>query len=96
MKRTAIKHQSLYANWIETVRREIDLPMLKKVFPTGTVLTDLIAETHEGNVTFCRQLGSYPIIVGIRRRLPLGQKVTARITDHMLRSLTGEVLKTDD
>ncbi len=91
-----IKHQSLYANWIETVRREIDLPMLKKVFPTGTVLTDLIAETHEGNVTFCRQLGSYPIIVGIRRRLPLGQKVTARITDHMLRSLTGEVLKTDD
>ena len=86
------QNHALYADFSKKVRNEIDLPMLKRIFPTGHVIGSLLAETHEGNVTFLRQLGSYPIIVGVRDRLPLGQFYDVRITDHMLRSLTGEVI----
>jgi len=82
----------LYGRWIEKVRHEIDLEMLKRVFPAGTILRRVRSEIHEGNVTFCRQVGSYPIIVAVRSRLPLGKYFDLRITDHMLRSLTGEVV----
>ncbi len=86
------KNRQLYARWIEQVRREVDLPMLKRVFPVGTVLRGLLSECHEGNVTFLRQPGSYPLIVGVRKRLPLGEFYDVRITDHMLRSVVGEVV----
>ena len=86
------KNRHYYARWTEKVRHEIDLPMLRRVFPLGTVLRKMRAEVHEGNVTFLRQLGSYPIVVGIHRRLPLGEWFDVRIIDHQLRSLTGEVI----
>jgi len=81
-----------YRAWIEKVRHEIDLPMLRRLFPKGVILRRLCSEVHEGDVTFLRQVGSYPIIVGVRKRLPLGEFFDIRITDHMLRSLTGEVV----
>lgn len=87
------KNRMMYGRWIEKVRHEIDLPMLKRVFPAGTILQRVRSETHEGNVTFCRQIGSYPIIVAVRKRLGLGEFFNIRITDHMLRSLTGEVVE---
>jgi radical SAM superfamily enzyme with C-terminal helix-hairpin-helix motif len=86
------KNHKYYAGWIDKVRREIDLPMLQRLFAKGTILRDLYADVHEGRVTFLRQLGSYPIIVGVRARLPLGQRFNVRITDHMFRSLTGELV----
>ena len=86
------KNRRHYAKWIERVRHEFDLPMLRRVFPIGTILRGLRSETHEGNVTFVRQLGSYPIVVGVRQRLPLGECFDARVTDHMLRSVVGEVV----
>lgn len=39
--------------------------MLKRVFPVGTILRKVIPEYVEGKFTFGRQLGSYPILVGI-------------------------------
>ncbi|AQQ08794.1 B12-binding domain/radical SAM domain protein, family [Sedimentisphaera cyanobacteriorum] len=86
------KNKHLYSAWARRVREEIDLPMLKRIFPEGHKLYGLLAETHEGNVTFLRHLGSYPIIVGIRQRLQLGRFYDAKITGHMLRSLTGELI----
>ena len=86
------KNRKHYAAWIERVRHEFDLPMLRRLFPEGTILRRLQSETHEGNVTFLRQLGSYPVVVGVRERLPLGEWFDVRVTDHMLRSLVGEVV----
>jgi len=86
------KNRKHYAAWTERVRHEFDLPMLRRLFPTGTILRHLRSETHEGNVTFLRQLGSYPVVVGVRDRLPLGEWFDVRIADHMLRSLVGEVV----
>jgi len=85
------KNRKYYAKWIEKIRNEIDLPMLKRVFPEGTILRGLISEVHQGQITFLRQPGSYPIVVGVRERLPLGETFDVKITDHMLRSLTGEI-----
>jgi len=86
------RNRRYYRAWIEKVRHEIDLPMLRRLFPKGVILRRLCSEVHEGDVTFLRQVGSYPIIVGVRKRLPLGEFFDVRITDHMLRSLTGEVV----
>jgi len=86
------KNHRLYASWIEKVRHEIDLPMLRRIFPAGTMLKKLYAETHQGNVTFLRQLGSYPIVVGVRERLPLGKCFNVRVLEHMPRSLLGEIV----
>ena len=86
------RNRRYYRAWIEKVRHEIDLPMLRRLFPKGVILRRLCSEVHEGDVTFLRQVGSYPIIVGVRKRLPLGELFDVRITDHMLRSLTGEVV----
>jgi len=84
------KHRKYYTPWIEKVRREIDIPMLQKLFPVGTVLTDLCSEVHNSDVTFLRQIGSYPIVVAVQERLPLQERFNVRVTGYMRRSLTAE------
>ena len=70
-------------------RQEVDVPMLHKVFPEGTILRDVYLEKHDGNVTFGRQLGTYPILVGLPYKTGLDRFVDVRITDHGKRSVTG-------
>jgi len=87
------KNRRHYAAWIEKVRQEIDIPMLQKLFPVGTVLRDLGSEVHNSNVTFLRQIGSYPIVVAVPERLPLNERFDVRITGYMRRSLTAERIR---
>ena len=63
------KNKSFYWKWRDEIRHEIDLPMLKRVLPEGTILKDVRSEIHDGKTTFMRQIGSYPLIVGVRERL---------------------------
>lgn len=84
------KNRRHYRAWIDKVRREIDVPMLERLFPLGTVLKDLCSEVHNGNTTFMRQIGSYPILVAVPQRLALGERFDVRITGYMRRSLTAE------
>ena len=86
------KNKKYYWKWRNEIRQKIDLPMLKKVVPVGTVLSDVYTEIYDGKTTFCRQYGTYPLIVGVRGRIPLGKKIKVKIVDHMLRSLVGEVV----
>lgn len=79
-----------YSAWTEKVRREIDLPMLQRLFPLGTLLRDLYSEVHNGHMTFLRQIGSYPIVVAVHERLPLNERFDARVTGYMRRSLLAE------
>ena len=73
----------------ETVREEIDRPMLERCMPAGTILRDVYAEIHDGNTTFGRQPGSYPILVGIPYKVPLDQKYDVIVTGWGFRSITG-------
>jgi len=88
------KNKKYYWKWRNELRQNIDFPMLKRLVPTGTVLRDVRAEIYDGNTTFCRQIGTYPLIVGVKERLPLNRFYNLRITGHMLRSVTA-VVKND-
>ncbi len=80
-------HQSGFRAFKEQVRQHFDLPMLQRVFPTGTILRNIIMET-EGIPSFGRQMGSYPILVGIPVRLIPGSVIDAVVVDHGMRSVT--------
>ena len=77
-----------FINFKKFVREEIDTPMLEKVAPTGTVLKDLYTEIKIGKIMFARQIGTYPILVGIPQNLEPGIFLDAMITSHGSRSLT--------
>lgn len=81
-------HKGLFAKFKDLVRKEFDLPMLAKVFPTGTVLRSVVME-EEGATSFGRQMGSYPILVGIPLRVPQRTLLDTVVVDHGMRSLTG-------
>ncbi len=75
--------------WKEKIRNEIDVPNLKDVVPSGTVLTGVSIETHDGGNSFGRQAGTYPILVGIPYHVETGEMHDVRIIQHGPRSVTG-------
>ncbi len=85
------KNKKYYWKWRDQIRHEIDLPMLKRLVPAGTVLKSAMAEIYDGKTTFARQLGTYPLIVGVQGRVPLGKFYDIEVTGHMLRSITGKI-----
>ena len=62
--------------------------MLKKVFPEGTILKDLIVEEIKGNTSFSRQLATYPILTGIKKKQKKFKKFDGIVVNHGSRSLT--------
>ncbi|PKL65982.1 MAG: radical SAM protein [Methanomicrobiales archaeon HGW-Methanomicrobiales-3] len=81
------KHERRFKKFKEFVRTKIDLPMLQRVFPLGTVLRDVRVEVA-GDLSFGRQPGSYPILVGIPLRLPERTVTDAVVVDWGMRSVT--------
>ncbi len=90
------KNKKYYWKWRNDIRQNIDWPMLQRIAPSGTVLKDCYAEIYDGNTTFCRQFGTYPLIVGVKGRLELKKFYDLEITSHMLRSLVGKVAKKNE
>lgn len=86
------KNKKYYWKWRNDIRQNIDFPMLKKITPKDTILRNVRMEIYDGNTTFGRQLGTYPLIVGIKKRLELNKFYNIKITGHMLRSVTGVVI----
>jgi len=81
------RHEQRFRAFKEFVRTKIDLPMLQRVFPIGTVLRDVRVEV-EGALSFGRQLGSYPILVGLPLHLPRNTVADAVVVDWGMRSIT--------
>ncbi len=81
------QHDKEFRAFKEWARKEFDEPMLRRVFPVGTVLSEVIIETS-GNPSFGRQMGSYPILVGIPLNLPTRSVLAAVVVDFGMRSLT--------
>jgi radical SAM superfamily enzyme with C-terminal helix-hairpin-helix motif len=82
-------HKKLFKQYKREVRETIDNPMLQRVAPPGTLLPDVHLEYHEDGTTFGRQLGTYPLLVGIPGERELGRTVDVAVTDHGYRSVTG-------
>ncbi|ASJ14309.1 radical SAM protein [Thermococcus radiotolerans] len=83
------KHKKLIQHYKYKIRHEIDLPMLKRLVPVGTVLRDVRAEVFENGLTYGRQIGSYPLIVGIPKEIELNRFYNVLIVGHGFRSITG-------
>ncbi len=86
------KNKKYYWKWRNEIRQKIDNPMLKKLVPVGTILKNVRTEIHDGNTTFGRQIGTYPLIVGIKKKLPLNEFYDVKVVGHMLRSIVGEIV----
>ncbi|UCE39433.1 MAG: radical SAM protein [Thermoplasmata archaeon] len=82
-------HHTDFLRFKRMVREEIDINMLKLILPTKTVLKRVFLEKVQGNVTFGRQIGTYPLLVGIPYQTPLNTFKDVIITDHGFRSVTG-------
>ncbi len=81
------KYDHRFRAFKEFVRQKIDLPMLQRVYPVGTVLREVRIEVS-GALSFGRQMGSYPILVGIPVRLPERTITDVVVVDWGMRSIT--------
>ena len=87
-ERNVRRHKALFQRFKRKVRETIERPMLARLVPPGTILTGLYAELYEGKLTFARQLGSYPLLVGIPGVFPLHRFYDAKVVDYGYRSIT--------
>jgi len=83
------KNKSVFLAYKEKMRREVDLPMLRRLVPTGTVVRHVRTEIREGNMTHARQVGTYPLLVTVPDAIQLNMWLDVSIVGHGYRSVTG-------
>ena len=84
-----------FAQFKKAVREQVDLPMLGRLVPDSTVLRDVYTELREGGRTFGRQVGSYPILVGLPYPMDTGHWVDAFVVNRGPRSVVAITHPTD-
>jgi len=82
-----VRH-SEFLKFKERVREEVDRPMLERLVPVGTVLRSVYTEMREGKVTFGRQIGTYPILVGIPHPVEMATFIDVAVVGHGFRSIS--------
>ncbi|MDR2866958.1 MAG: radical SAM protein [Methanomassiliicoccaceae archaeon] len=85
---TKVDH-SRFKRYKQEIRENIDGPMLKRIVPSGTVLKNVYMEIIDNGITFGRQIGTYPLLIGIPYRTDVNRFCDVVITDHGFRSITG-------
>ncbi len=85
----AKKNKKYFKKFKTKVKENIEKPLLEKMLPKGCILKDVYTEKHDGKTTFGRQVGSYPLLVGIIDKQKIGQFINVKIIDHGYRSVTG-------
>jgi len=81
------KYDRRFKVFKDFVRQKFDLPMLQRVYPIGTVLHEVHIEVS-GDLSFGRQMGSYPILVGLPVQLAKRDIIDAVVVDWGMRSVT--------
>ncbi len=83
------KHKEFFKIYKQRMREEVDLPMLKRIVPIGTVLKKVFTETYKDKSTLARQVGSYPLLTEIPFKLKLRKWINVVIIGYGYRSVTG-------
>ncbi len=83
------RNKKYFKIYKDKIRREIDLPMLKRVVPHGTILKRVFTEKYRGTKTLGRQVGSYPLLIEIPKKVPLNTWIDILVINHGFRSVTG-------
>lgn len=81
-------NKEFFKRFKRMVNEKINLLMLKKMLPTGSILRDVYLEIHKGNYTFGRQVGSYPILVCLPYKNKLERFIDVKIIGHSFKSVT--------
>jgi len=84
-----VKNKPEFKKFKKKTREEIDRHLLKKMFPKGTVIKNVFMEKNDGKKTFGRQIGTYPLLIGVEYPLDLNSYYNITVTDHGFRSITG-------
>ncbi|MFO7814969.1 MAG: radical SAM protein [Halanaerobiales bacterium] len=77
-----------FKKYKKKVNKNINKPMLKRVFPANTILREVRIEKIEGKISYGRQLGTYPILVAVPGKLEINKFYDVKIIDHGYRSIT--------
>ena len=85
---TKVDHNK-FKKYKQGVRENIDAPMLKRIVPVGTVLKNVYLELVDNGLTFGRQIGTYPLLIGIPYKTDVDRFCDIIVTDHGFRSITG-------
>lgn len=83
------KNKQHFKRFKKNVRENIEQPLLKKTLPIGTVVKNVYAEKYDGKLTLGRQIGSYPLLIGLPGILPLQVFYDVKVVDYGYRSITG-------
>ncbi len=83
-----IKHKKLFKKFKKQVKENIERPMLEKILPQATIIKNVYTEKHDGKLTFARQLGSYPLLIGIPGVYKLKKFMDVKTVDYGYRSIT--------
>jgi len=70
------------------IRETIDVEMIKKVAPSGTVIQSVFMEQMEGNNYLLRPLGTYPLLCFMPSGPDPGRLTDVFVVDHGPRSVT--------
>ncbi|WP_456438317.1 radical SAM protein [Desulfurobacterium sp.] len=89
VKKPKTKYKKEFERFKQFVKEEIELPMMKKVFPTDTIIKDVLLEAYDGGHTLGRQLATYPILIRIPEKLPLKTMIDIAVVGHRERSVIG-------
>jgi radical SAM superfamily enzyme with C-terminal helix-hairpin-helix motif len=81
------RHHSAFKIFKEWTRRSFDPVMLSRVFPIGTIQRDAVVEIS-GATSFARQMGTYPILIGLPLVLEQGAVIDGTIVGYGSRSVT--------
>ncbi len=84
-----LRYPEEYKKFKSAVRECIDRPMLESMLPVGSVLKDVYMELRSGKQTFGRQIGTYPLLIGVEYPLELGSYHDITILSYGYRSVTG-------
>jgi radical SAM superfamily enzyme with C-terminal helix-hairpin-helix motif len=85
---TKVDHNR-FKRYKQDIRESVDAPMLRRIVPVGTVLKNVYLEIDDNGITFGRQIGTYPILIGIPYRTELNRFCDVIVTEHGFRSITG-------
>ncbi len=78
-----------FKKYKQRIRENIDKEMLKKIAPQGIILKDLLTEKKDLYISFCRQIGAYPLLLGTTERAELFEFNDFVVCGHGYRSVTG-------
>ncbi len=90
VERRLKKHRRHFLAFKKAVRKNVDREMLRRMLPVGVMLKDVRCEVFDGKsgITFGRQFGSYPLLVGIVGRHERNEYLDVRVVGYGMRSIT--------